>query len=241
MIHISDPFFPPLNHVPSCFRPSKTSTYTAVCCSLVSDCGFKRDDCNTSPCPPAPFLKGADCFVHMEAATIEAIVHYVDTERNHVDVSNTYVDYGDQTFDILFWLSSTLLVRLSSSLSYRCHRTDSVLTVSAVALLVCYSIFILSDPDNESWLLIRSCTIMWSLCIKRLSWSGLHHGIILNFYSFWCDIYLAVSCILYLTVFPSDLIRRSGADSELWYIAVQVVLDVPTETCRKTWPTTPSE
>jgi hypothetical protein len=38
----------------------------------------------------------------MEADAIGALVHYVEAERSHADVSNTYVDYGDQTFDIVF-------------------------------------------------------------------------------------------------------------------------------------------
>jgi hypothetical protein len=47
-------------------------------------------------------LKIVACFVTMAAALIETFLRYVDAENNHVDVSNTYVDYGDQTFDILF-------------------------------------------------------------------------------------------------------------------------------------------
>jgi hypothetical protein len=38
----------------------------------------------------------------MEAAIIDGIVRYVQAERRYGDVSNTYVDYGEQTFDILF-------------------------------------------------------------------------------------------------------------------------------------------
>jgi hypothetical protein len=37
----------------------------------------------------------------MEAATIGGLVRYVKASRINVDVSNIYVDYGDQTFNIL--------------------------------------------------------------------------------------------------------------------------------------------
>jgi hypothetical protein len=40
----------------------------------------------------------------MDAAIINAIERYVVAARNQADVSkcNPYVDYGDQTFDLLF-------------------------------------------------------------------------------------------------------------------------------------------
>jgi hypothetical protein len=58
---------------------------------------LKRDDCNTSPCP----IPRSYSFVPMEAA-IGAIVQFVNAATKYGDVSNTYVDYGDQSFDILF-------------------------------------------------------------------------------------------------------------------------------------------
>jgi hypothetical protein len=66
----------------------------------------KRDHYNTSPCPscyPIP-EEHHQLFVIMEAASIiGALEQYVDGERNHADVSNTYFDYGDPTLsDILF-------------------------------------------------------------------------------------------------------------------------------------------
>jgi hypothetical protein len=38
----------------------------------------------------------------MDATIIDAIERYVIAARNKGDVSNTYVDYGDPTFDLLF-------------------------------------------------------------------------------------------------------------------------------------------
>jgi Family of unknown function (DUF6533) len=80
----------------------------------------------------------------MEAAIIDAIVQYLEAERQIADVSNIYVHSGDQTFDIL---SSTLLVRLSSGFSYRVTDLTSVWPVSAIVLVVCY-FFALSDASK---------------------------------------------------------------------------------------------
>jgi hypothetical protein len=157
----------PLNHLPNCLHPSK-QVRMAVCWSLVINRWFEREDCNTSACPPTPILKIVDCFLPMEATTIDAIVHYVDAERNHADVSNICVDYGGQTFsNSLFWLSSTLWVCLSSSFFYQCPRTDKCFD-SFCRSPCWYDISILSLSDQSKLIMtIRSCTIMCSLCLKR--------------------------------------------------------------------------
>jgi hypothetical protein len=75
----------------------------------------------------------------MEAAIIGEIVQYIHGERTYADVSNAYVDYGDQSFsNILFdcpvrhWFACLLFPLTDVT------ELISVLIVAAAALLVCY-------------------------------------------------------------------------------------------------------
>jgi hypothetical protein len=84
------------------------------------------------------------------ADAIDGLVRYVGSVKNRADVSNTHFDYGLRRLTSYFdcpvrcWFAC-LLVSLTDF-----TELTSVLTVSAVALFVCY--FNLSDPskpDND--------------------------------------------------------------------------------------------
>jgi hypothetical protein len=108
------------------FHPSKSYDSFFHC----SDCGFKRHDWMVVTYRLALLPHS------WKSSTLLILSMYygccynwricaVYTRNEGIFRCKSYVDYGDQSFsNILFWLSSTPLVRLSSISSYPCHRAD---------------------------------------------------------------------------------------------------------------------